>query len=116
MDKNALNRARHHSAAHPQPVFDEDGFLQDTHAWTKDVSRQIAQMDGRGSLSPDHWAIILYLRGHYLATGELPVMRHVCRICHVDKDAVPRLFGSCREAWRIAGLPNPGEEAKSYMN
>jgi tRNA 2-thiouridine synthesizing protein E len=25
------------------------------------------------------------------------------------------LFPSPREAWRIAGLPNPGEEAKAYM-
>jgi tRNA 2-thiouridine synthesizing protein E len=34
---------------------------------------------------------------------------------HLGKYAVDRLFGGCREAWRIAGLPNPGEEAKSYM-
>jgi hypothetical protein len=26
------------------------------------------------------------------------------------------LFSDCRSLWRIAGLPNPGEEAKAYMN
>jgi len=28
---------------------------------------------------------------------------------------VENLFRSEREAWRIAGLPDPGEEAKAYM-
>jgi tRNA 2-thiouridine synthesizing protein E len=34
---------------------------------------------------------------------------------HLGEHGVQRLFGGCREAWRIAGLPNPGEEAKNYM-
>jgi hypothetical protein len=25
------------------------------------------------------------------------------------------LFPNPREAWRVAGLPNPGEEAKTYL-
>jgi tRNA 2-thiouridine synthesizing protein E len=25
------------------------------------------------------------------------------------------LFGYCLVAWRVAGLPNPGEEARSYL-
>jgi len=29
---------------------------------------------------------------------------------------VQHLFGGCRSAWRLAGLPNPGEEALSYMS
>lgn len=100
----------------PPLAFDEDGFLLDPHAWTKETSRLIAEMDGIGSLGPDHWAIIFYLREHYLANGTLPVMRQVCRVSHLEKDAVRRLFGGCREAWRTAGLPNPGEEAKAYMD
>jgi tRNA 2-thiouridine synthesizing protein E len=45
----------------------------------------------------------------------MPYMSRICRIMHLGKHGVQRLFGSCREAWRIAGLPNPGEEAKTYM-
>jgi len=26
-----------------------------------------------------------------------------------------QLFHGTREAWRIAGLPDPGEEARAYM-
>ena len=26
------------------------------------------------------------------------------------------VIGQCRNLWQVAGLPNPGEEALSYMN
>jgi tRNA 2-thiouridine synthesizing protein E len=42
-------------------------------------------------------------------------MSQICRTHGMDRKAVQRLFGSCRQAWRVAGLPNPGEEALSYM-
>jgi|WetSurSiteA1Bulk_404760.scaffolds.fasta_scaffold202421_1 TusE/DsrC/DsvC family sulfur relay protein len=95
--------------------FDEDGFLTDAHRWTKQTARMIAESDGVGPLGPDHWAIIFYLREHHLTYGSLPPMSQVCRTHHLDRNAVQRLFGGCRQAWRIAGLPNPGEEAKAYM-
>jgi len=95
---------------------DEDGFLLDPGAWSREASRILAEIDGVSPLGADHWAVILYLREHYLAHGTLPVMRHVCRVSHLDRDAVRKLFGGCRAAWRVAGLPNPGEEAKAYMD
>jgi tRNA 2-thiouridine synthesizing protein E len=43
-------------------------------------------------------------------------MRHVCGVTHLEKHCVTDLFGNgSKEAWRVAGLPNPGEEAKAYM-
>jgi tRNA 2-thiouridine synthesizing protein E len=102
--------------APPPPAFDEDGFLIDPNTWTKATARLIAKMDGIGPLLPDHWAIILYLREAYLSNGTLPPMSHVCRVSHLPRHAVRELFGGCRVAWRAAGLPNPGEEAKSYMD
>lgn len=95
--------------------FDEDGFLINSAAWSRDTARLLAQMDGIGELGADHWSVIFYLREHHLKNGSLPVMSHVCRVMHLGKYAVDRLFGGCRKAWRIAGLSNPGEEAKSYM-
>lgn len=97
-------------------VFDSDGFLVDPSAWTREAARQIAMTDGIGRLTPDHWAIIFDLRERYLKTGTLPVMSHICRVHHLQRGAVNELFGGCRRAWRIAGLPNPGEEAKTYMS
>ena len=95
--------------------FDEDGFLVDPARWTPDVSREIARCDGMPALTPDHWQVIDYLRDHYLRFGTLPVMNHVCRVSHLAPHCVTDLFHDSKEAWRVAGLPNPGEEAKSYM-
>ncbi len=96
--------------------FDEQGFLKDPTRWNKDIARRIAEMDGLGALGPDHWSILFHIREHYLKYGSLPAFGHVCRTYHLGKDAVRRLFGSCRGAWRVAGLPDPGEEARTYMN
>lgn len=100
----------------PLPQCDEDGFLLEPKRWSRRLARDMAELDGIAPLGPDHWAIIYYLREHYEACGALPPMSQVCRTQHLDRHAVQRLFGGCREAWRIAGLPNPGEEAKAYMS
>jgi len=99
----------------PIPSTDEDGFLTDPHSWNRAIAQAIASLDGVGPLGQDHWAIIFYLREHHLTYGSLPPMSQVCRTSHLDRHAVRRLFGGCYQAWRIAGLPNPGEEAKAYM-
>ena len=97
------------------PPCDEDGFLLDSTSWNRRIARDMADLDGIGPLGPDHWAFIHYLREHHQSYASVPPMSQVCRTQHLDRHAVQRLFGGCREAWRIAGLPNPGEEAKAYM-
>ena len=96
--------------------FDDDGFMKNPRLWNEDIAELIADADGLGELTAEHWRIIYYLREHYLKYHSVPVMRHACWVTHLDPHCVPGLFGeSAREAWRVAGLPNPGEEAKSYM-
>lgn len=97
------------------PPIDADGFMQDPMLWTERIATTIARLDGLQDLTDTHWQVIGYLRDHYLRYGTLPVMRHVCLTLHQDRHCIDELFHSPREAWRIAGLPNPGEEAKSYM-
>ena len=43
-------------------------------------------------------------------------MRRVCHDAGIERHQVNELFGYCLVAWRVAGLPNPGEEAKSYLS
>ncbi len=95
--------------------FDEDGFLSDPMQWDKDLAQRIASQDGIGDLGDAHWAVILELRDHYLKTGALVPASRACNVNHLDPQCVDGLFRNMREAWRVAGLPNPGEEAKSYM-
>lgn len=96
-------------------TFDDDGFLVDTPVWNENLAQTIADLDGIGTLQPEQWALIHYIRQHYFQYGTLPVMAHVCKTNHMPKTAIVDGFGSCRELWRIAGLPNPGEEARNYM-
>ena len=98
-----------------QLEFDEDGFLLDTDNWNRTIAEQIADADGIGSLSDVHWTIIQQLRNHYLEHGSMLPPSHICHMVQLDPHCITDLFQNMREAWRIAGLPNPGEEAKSYM-
>lgn len=95
--------------------LDGEGFLVDPRLWNRGMARFIAKMDGVWPLTADHWSIIYYMREHHMTYGSLPPSSQICRTYGLDRKAVPRLFGSCREAWRIAGLPHPGEEALTYM-
>lgn len=96
--------------------LDDTGFMRDPHRWNKSAARILADLHDVGPLTPDHWSIIYYLREHHLSYGSLPPMSQVCRTSGLSTGAVERLFGGCAQAWRIAGLPNPGEEALTYMN
>jgi dissimilatory sulfite reductase related protein len=96
--------------------FDEDGFLADSECWTPSLGEAIARLEGHSDLSVKHWEVIHLVRKRYFSIGALPVMRLVCRAAGLDRHKAHQMFSSCRSLWRIAGLPNPGEEAKSYMN
>lgn len=111
-----LNKAEYLSPSKPVPIsFDEEGFLPQGHPWSMSVSRAIAAMDGIETLTPQHWAIIYYLREHRHSYGALPPMSQACRTLGMGRHSVAHLFGGCRAAWRIAGLENPGTEALNHM-
>ena len=104
---------------HQQPVtplFDEDGFLIDPEHWTPELADQLAGAADIARLTDAHWQIINFLRERHLRCGAMPPMRIICRQLGTDRDAVKGLFGGCLQLWRIAGLPNPGEEARAYMD
>jgi TusE/DsrC/DsvC family sulfur relay protein len=96
--------------------FDMDGFFADPDLWNREVAQAIAELDGVGQLTPKHWEVIELVRGRYFEMGSLPVMRLICRAVGLDPQLAHKLFASCRGLWRVAGLPNPGEEAKAYMD
>jgi tRNA 2-thiouridine synthesizing protein E len=101
------------TSAHPS--FDEDGFLLDPSTWSGALADEIAQLDGLAPLTNRHWKVIHHVRDRYYSVGGLPTMRLLCRTTRLSKQDVKQLFGNCRAIWRIAGLPNPGEEAKAYF-
>jgi dissimilatory sulfite reductase related protein len=96
--------------------FDDDGFLSEADNWSPGLADDLACEAGIGQLTAKHWEVIHYVRERYFSIGALPVMRLVCRAAGLDRNHAHRLFSSCKSLWRIAGLPNPGAEARSYMN
>jgi len=96
--------------------FDEDGFLARAEEWTPGLAEHLAGQAGISQLTAKHWEVIELVRERYFSFGALPVMRLICRAAGLDPNKAHHLFSSCRSLWVIAGLPNPGAEARSYMN
>jgi TusE/DsrC/DsvC family sulfur relay protein len=101
----------------PAPeLFDEDGLIRDFTSWSESLAETLAQEARIAPLTEGHWKIIRTMREHYAKFGVAPAMRNICRDAGVERKQVNELFGYCLVAWRVAGLPNPGEEAKSYLS
>ena len=116
MMRNANQSSRKAMQSKVLLKFDEDGFLSDPNQWSESIARLIAARDGVGELTQEQWSIIRSMRVEYFKYGAPPVPRFVCHINHMQKNCMGMLFdNNRREAWRIAGLPNPGEEAKAYL-
>ena len=95
-------------------LVDDEGFFLDPYDWRRSFS--IAMAAERNIVLTDkHWALIELIRSKYLILGAIPPMRSVCRAIGFEKHELKEQFGSCLFVWKLAGLPNPGEEAISYM-
>lgn len=95
---------------------DDEGFLTDSGSWNKTVANQLAQLEGIEKLDKQQWEFITTLRQYYYTFHKLPQLRRVCHMQKLGNNCANELFHNHSvEAWRIAGLPDPGEEAKSYM-
>jgi tRNA 2-thiouridine synthesizing protein E len=98
------------------PELDEYGLLVDFQQWNESVAHLLARQNNVGPLTEAHWRFIRALRNYYRKYRFPPAMSLICRREGMDNHCVQRLFCTCLNAWRVAGLPDPGEEAKSYLS
>ena len=96
--------------------LDEYGLLKNTHDWNRDVALTLANSLDIKLITADHWKVIEEMRQHYERFGVAPAIHNICHINHKSEQWVHDLFGTCFNAWRVAGLPDPGEEAKAYLS
>mgnify|MGYP000014480175 CR=1 FL=1 len=96
--------------------FDEDGFLIDPECWNRQTAQQIADLNGIQNLALHHFQIVHFIRDYYFELGSFAAPHRICSELDIEKDDMKQFFGSCLNVWKIAGLPNPGEEAKAYMS
>ena len=95
------------------PEFDEFGLLIDPEDWSPELARELALGDGIEELTEQHWAFLHALRNYYRKFHVPPPPSQICHKLNLHHGCGHELFPTCLAAWRIAGLPDPGEEAKS---
>lgn len=89
--------------------LDEDGFIQDTEKWSKDVALALAKTEGVKALTEEHWKVIDFLRAYYLEYAVAPMIRKLCKGTGFRLKEIYDLFpsGPAKGACKVAGLPKP---------
>ncbi len=90
-------------------ALDADGNLANRNDWNEDIAREIAAYEGIAELTPQHWAVINFMRHVFDKEGDSPSIRRLTKESGVDTKALYQLFpkGPAKKAARIAGLPKP---------
>ena len=83
--------------------------------WDVTRATALARELGVDELTEAHWRVLHALRALHQEFGVAPSMVQVHERTGLDAEAIDRLFGNPYVAWRVAGLPHPGEEAEAYM-
>lgn len=89
--------------------LDADGNLANHQDWNEDMAREMAVQEGIPELTPQHWAVINFMRKVFEKEGDAPSIRRLTKESGVDTKTLYQLFpkGPAKRAARIAGLPKP---------
>ncbi len=101
----------------PQVEMDNEGFLMNPDEWNDQLAEWLAKKEGLDELNVARWQVIHALRDYYKEHQHVPNFKELCKNAHqTDAYCMERLFdNNGSKAWRIAGLPNPGEEINAYL-
>ena len=89
--------------------LDGNGFLGEPSRWTRSVAEALARDEGIPEMTPEHWAVVNFIRGYWTEHDLAPPVRLLCKETRLGVRDVYRLFrsGPAKGACRIAGLPKP---------
>jgi len=96
--------------------LDDEGYLVERETWDEDVARAIARNEGIDSLTDEMMDVIRFMRSYYNNYNSFPILNSVCKNVHQPRECVNEEFMDPLKAWKIAGLPDPGDEVISYLN
>ncbi len=90
-------------------ALDADGNLANRNDWNEEVAQEFAAKEGIIELTPQHWAVINFMRAVFEKEGDAPSIRRLTKESGVDTKTLYQLFpkGPAKKAARIAGLPKP---------
>lgn len=97
-------------------VVDEDGFLVNFEEWSEKIAHVLAKKEGQKTLTEDQLDILKFMREYYRKYNFFPILRYVCKNVHQPKGCINEKFIDPVQAWKIAGLPNPGEEVMMFKS
>ncbi len=89
---------------------DADGFLVNYEDWDEKVARVLAGKAGIKELAPGMLDALRFMREYYSRYKFFPIIRAVCKNVHKPKDCITEDFIDPATAWKLAGLPNLGEQ------
>ncbi len=88
----------------------EEGFLVQPEQWTEELAAHLARTaEGLEQLDPEHWAVIRFIRSHFEANRNAPMVRAICKTTGLPLRRIYDLFpsGPAKGACKVAGLPKP---------
>ncbi|GAB4418734.1 MAG: TusE/DsrC/DsvC family sulfur relay protein [Anaerolineales bacterium] len=87
----------------------EEGFLTDPGAWSKEIAEAIAKEEGIEVLTEDHWKIIDFCRANSEASGAAPTLRQITTGTGLTTKELFKLFpkGPAKKVAKISGLGKP---------
>ena len=96
--------------------LDDDGFLVNIEDWNETTANALAKREGLESLTKDQLDVLKFMREYYKKYNFFPILRYVCKNVHQPKNCVNEEFMNPVQAWKIAGLPNPGDEVNMFKS
>jgi tRNA 2-thiouridine synthesizing protein E len=92
-----------------EELLDNDGFLTEMSAWSRETAEELAVRNDLGPLTEDHWRIIEFVREFYRSHGDGPPVVRIGKALGLSPSRICELFpcGIARGGYRLAGLPRP---------
>jgi len=97
-------------------AVDEDGFLVSFEEWNEKIAHALAKNEGQKTLTEDQLDILKFMRDYYRKYNFFPILRYVCKNVHQPRNCINEKFIDPVQAWKIAGLPNPGDEVMMFKS
>ena len=90
------------------PERDGDGYLVDSDAWTEEIARAMAEVDGV-ELDDVKWQQILKAREYYEDNSVVPPIRKFAKYLGEDQKGMFKLWmsGPMKPITKYGGLPKP---------
>jgi len=96
--------------------LDRNGYVANVNAWNESIAAAIAKKEGIKKLTDEHLEIVRFLRNYYMKFNSFPLLKLVCTNLHKPGSCMTKPFKMDPvKAWKIAGLPQPSEEAIVYL-